>query len=554
MLVDELIAGGVRDAVLCPGSRNAPLAVALHAADAAGRIRLHVRVDERGAGFLALGAARAGGLPAVVVTTSGTAVANLHPAVLEAHHGAVPLLVLTADRPPHLRGVGANQVIDQRSVFGSGTLRFQHEFAVAATNVARVGYWRGQVCRALAATRGALSSGLAGPVHLNIPFDAPLLPDDGADGDDVVAGGRGGRPWTRIGLPGPGPSIAAPAPGEKCLFIGDLTSQLAGRAATAGYPVISEAGGLGGAHVLAAGLHLIGDAHFVDGHLPDRVIVLGRPTLFRQVTALLARSDVVIDVVDNPGGYADLAGTVRAVASDLGDLPPAADVLPADWLTSWRHADAAASSAIDALLSDRDIAASAVLARTVAARLPAGATLYLGSSQTPRDVGRFTRPRAGIRILANRGVAGIDGTLSTAIGTALGERPPTPAYALIGDLAFLHDVTALAIGPHEPRPDLTVVVANNDGGGIFATLEQGAPRYATSFERVFGTPTGAEIADITAGFGAQHMLVVTADELAETIAEPPSGIRVVEVPVTRSDLAALLETAAAAVAHALRMA
>jgi 2-succinyl-5-enolpyruvyl-6-hydroxy-3-cyclohexene-1-carboxylate synthase len=571
-LVDELCANGVREVVLCPGSRNAPLSMALHAADAAGRVRLHVRIDERGAGFLALGLARASGVPAVVVTTSGTAVANLHPAVLEAHHGAVPLVVLSADRPAHLRGVGANQVIDQLTLFGSGVLRYQHEIAVATAGFGRNGYWRGQVCRAVAASLGAFASGRPGPAHLNIPFDVPLLPDGetaeydavlGRTGSNPVGlggaaapaglGGRGGLPWTRIPAPGDtGSPVAGPGVGEKCLFIGDLTHPLAAAVAAAGYPVVSEAGGLGGADVLAAGVHLLADEDFLGTHLPDRVIVLGRPTLFRPVTALLGRVDIVIDVVDNPGGYADLAGSVRAVAPTLADVPPAAETAPADWLASWRGADAAASSAIDAALSGRDIANSAVLARAVAAGLPAGATLFLGSSQTPRDIGRFTRPRNGIRVLANRGVAGIDGTVSTAIGSALAAGPDHATYALMGDLAFLYDVNALAIGPHEPRPDLTVVVANNDGGGIFATLEQGAPRYAASFERVFGTPTGAEIAGIVEGFGAEHLLAITAGELAEALSEPPSGLCVVEVPVTRTDLRALAAEIAAAVADALR--
>ncbi len=569
--MDELCANGVREVVLCPGSRNAPLSMALHAADTAGRVRLHVRIDERGAGFLALGLARSSGVPAVVVTTSGTAVANLHPAVLEAHHGAVPLVVLSADRPAHLRGVGANQVIDQLTVFGSGVLRYQHEIAVATAGSGRNGYWRGQVCRAVAASLGAFASGRPGPAHLNIPFDVPLLPDGEKTDYDVVLGragsvptglggpsglgGRGGLPWTRIAVPdGTGSTVAAPGAGEKCLFIGDLTHPLAATVASAGYPVVSEAGGLGGADVLAAGVHLLADADFLGAHLPDRVIVLGRPTLFRPVTALLGRADIVIDVVDNPGGYADLAGSARAVAPALGNVRPAAETAPADWLASWRGADAVASSAIDSALSSRDIATSAVLARAVAAGLPDGAALLLGSSQTPRDIGRFTRPRNGIRVLANRGVAGIDGTVSTAVGCALAAGPGRAMYALMGDLTFLHDVTALAIGPHEPRPDLTIVVANNDGGGIFATLEQGAPRHAASFERVFGTPTGAEIAGIVEGFGAEHVMAVTADELAGALAEPASGLRVVEVPLIRTDLRALAADMAAEIAAAVRCA
>jgi 2-succinyl-5-enolpyruvyl-6-hydroxy-3-cyclohexene-1-carboxylate synthase len=558
VLVDELIAGGMTDVVLAPGSRNAPLSLALHAADAAGRVRLHVRVDERGAGFLALGLARASGRPVAVATTSGTAVANLHPAVLEAHHGGVPLVVLSSDRPARLRGVGANQVIDQLAVFGVGVLRRQHEFSVAARGVGQNEYWRGQVCRALAAARGDLSGGWPGPVQLNIPFDAPLVPD--ADGyDDVLAGsaagnwpdslaGRG-RPWTEIaGASSASSEVPAPAAGEKCLFVADLTHPLATSIADLGHPVISEAGGLAGTSVLASGMHLLADGDFLRRARPDRVIVLGRPTLLRPVTNLLADRELTIDVVDNPCRYTDLAGTVRTVAPVLGpELGRPADTA---WAGRWRSADAAAGRAIDGILARHDVASSAVLARTLTAALPVRGTLLLGSSQPPRDIARFAAPRDGIRVLANRGVAGIDGMVSTAIGAALATGG-SPAYALLGDLTFLHDVTALAIGPHEPRPDLTIVVANNDGGGIFQTLEQGAARFAGAFERVFGTPTGAQIARLAEGFGVGHVLACTVDELADEVASPPQGLRIVEVPVTRSDLREFGDEVASAVHTAI---
>lgn len=585
VIVDELIAGGVTDAVLCPGSRSAPLAFALHAADAAGRIRLQVRIDERGAGFLALGLARASGRPAAVVTTSGTAVANLHPAVLEAHHGGVPLLVLSADRPPRLRNVGANQVIDQLGVFGVGVLRYQHDVGVAARVAGQNGYWRGQVCRALASAAG-VTGGRPGPAQLNVPFDVPLVPDDVIPGDadwpESLAGRTG--PWTAVGglsrAAGPvttavtarhDPEAAGraavpfPRPGERCLVIADMTHPWAAPVAAAGVPVISEAGGLAGERVLAAGMHLLADDGFLARHLPDRVIVLGRPTLFRAVTTLLARPDVVIDIVDNPAGYTDLAGTARLVSPWLlapaviddgpstasGDTGPAGDravVMDGGWAASWRAADAAALAAIDGLLRDGALS-GALLARTVAAALPHGAALFVGSSQSPRELARFSRPRGGVRVLANRGVAGIDGCVSTAVGVAL-SGSASPAYALLGDLAFLHDVTALAIGPHEPRPDLTIVVANNDGGGIFAALEPGEARFGGVFERVFGTATGAQLAQLAEGFGAEHVLATTAEELADEVAAPPQGLRVVEVPISRTDLREL----GAAVQQAVRVA
>ena len=557
VLADELVACGVTDAVLCPGSRNAPLAMALHAADAAGRLRLHVRIDERTAGFLAIGLARGSGRPVPVATTSGTAVANLHPAVLEAHHDGVPLIVLSADRPPNLHDVGANQVIDQVGVFGAGVLRMRHEFAVPATAPGQNARWRSMVCRAVAAAMGGADR--PGPVQLNLPLSEPLLPGDGGSGDRGSAGdsssdgtwheplaGRGG-PWTAIPVPQDRTwSIAAPQPGERCLFVADLTSSIAGAVAAAGHPVIAEAGGLAGAAVLAGGISLLAEADFVRAHRPDRVIVLGRPTMFRPVTALLATPGLAIDVVDRPSTYADLAGLARAVAPSLAAVTEPA---PADWLAAWRAADAAAGAAIGRVLAGRDVASSPMLARTLAAALPSGAALVVGSSQPPRDLGRFATPRDGVRVLANRGVAGIDGTVSTAVGVALTSDGPT--VALLGDLTFLHDVTGLAIGPHEPRPDLTIVVANNDGGGIFATLEPGEPAHAQAFERVFGTPVGAQLAPIVEGLGAEHVLAVTADELVDAIHHPGEGIRVIEVPVTRTDLREQLSAVTAAVHGAL---
>jgi 2-succinyl-5-enolpyruvyl-6-hydroxy-3-cyclohexene-1-carboxylate synthase len=346
---------------------------------------------------------------------------------------------------------------------------------------------------------------------------------------------------------GRGPIIEPPRPGERCLFVAELGHPWADAIAAAGHPVIAEAGGLAGSHVLSAGVHLLGDKGFRDAHRPERVIVLGRPTLFRAVTSLLADPGVAVDVVAATFDYPDPSGNAVAVAPSLGELTAPAD---AGWLAAWRDADRRAASAVSDVLDGQDVAASPVLARTLGAALPASATLVVASSQAPRDLGMFSAARDGVQLVANRGVAGIDGLVSTAIGVALSGRA-APTYALIGDLALLHDITGLAIGPHEPRPDLTIVVANNDGGGIFGTLEPGEPQHAAAFERVFGTPTGATLAGIVEGLGAEHLLAVTSDDLIEAIREPPAGIRVVEVPVTRSDLRALLETVRGAVATGL---
>ncbi len=539
VLVDELIANGVTDVVLSPGSRNAPLSMALHAADAAGRLRLHVRIDERTAGFLALGLGRGAGRPAAVVTTSGTAVANLHPAILEAHHGGVPLLVLSADRPAWLRDVGANQTVDQRGLFGTA-LRFFHEFAAPAdTAISAADHpagWRAMMCRAVAAARGA--GGLPGPVQLNVALAEPLLPEGTVPA--TAEANRRNRipgPWTRIEIPDPADGLAVPPPtaGERVLFVADLTHPLAAGVAAAGHLVISEAGGAAGFAVLQAGLHLLADNDFLDAERPDRVIVLGRPTLFRSVQRLLTDPRIAVDVVAPPAGYADPSGGARVVAAGRPDLTERPD--PA-WAARWRVADTGAAKAVRGVLNGLDIAASPRLAADLSAALPVRATLVLGSSQAPRDVGLTAAGRDGLRIVANRGVAGIDGTVSTAAGVALAAGPDEgPTVAFLGDLTFLHDLTGLIIGPHEPRPDLTIVVSNNDGGGIFGTLEPGRPEHARAFERVFGTPHGALMADLATGCGAEHVLIGTSAELAEAL-DNPGGIRVVEVPTVRTELAA----------------
>ncbi len=564
VLVDELIAGGVSDVVLSPGSRNSPMSIAMFDADAAGRVRLHVRIDERTAGFLAVGLARATGRPVAVCTTSGTAVANLHPAVLEAHHGGVPIVVLSADRPPALRDVGANQVIDQHGVFGSA-LRFFHEFGVAAERPGQNALWRSMVCRALAQCLGA-GTGFAGPVQLNLPLLEPLLPDvdDGwPDSLDGRVGPDGGpTPWTSIDTAAPDerltgarvptgrvPMIPAPAEGERVLFVGDLTHPAAGPLAALGHVVISEAGGAAGSAVVSTGMHLLAVPGFLEPGLPDRVVVLGRPTLYRQISALLADSMIAVDVLASPFSYADPTGKARRVAPVLAPLAGPGDT---EFVQVWRSAQQAAERQVSALVAEMDLGCSPRLAAEVVAQLPAGATLVLGSSQPPRDVGLAAAPRDGLRLIANRGVAGIDGTISTSVGAALGAAADGgPTVALMGDLTFLHDITGLVLGPHEPRPDLTIVVSNNGGGGIFHTLEPGDPLHDRAFERVFGTPHDVQLAGVVEAAGWEHLLVTSADELADALADP-SGIRVVEVPTGRTDLRAVHADLRAAVSRAVR--
>jgi 2-succinyl-5-enolpyruvyl-6-hydroxy-3-cyclohexene-1-carboxylate synthase len=563
VLVDELVRHGVRHAVLCPGSRSAPLAFALHAAAQEGRLELHVRTDERSAAFVALGLA-AGGVPVPVVTTSGTAVANLHPAVLEAAHAGVPLLVLTADRPPELRGTGANQTTQQVGIFGSA-VRWAQDVGTPDGRVGSVASWRSTVARAVAAALG-VTTGWPGPVHLNLPLREPLVPDGDPSFVEPLDGRRGGAPWT--GLPtGPlvlpaaaGTTVGAPALSDEprtLVVVGDLPGSAAAWGARAaelarrrGWPLVAEpSAGAARTAAVPHGPLLLTCADWVARHRPDRVVVVGRVTLARPVAALLRDPRVQVEIVAPPGPWPDPAGRANAVhpltVLDASDTTtPCID--PA-WAAAWQAAGERLQRAVRPLIESNwpsGLAVAQVLATTVVN----GADLFVGSSNAVRDLDlAASAPRASV--VANRGLAGIDGCVSTAVGRALATGAPT--YALVGDLTFAHDAAALAIGPYERRPDLTVVVVNDDGGGIFGLLEPGDPRHATVFERVFGTPLGLDLAALCAATRTPWSLADGRAELAAQVAVPPSGLRVVEVRVERSghrDLhARLREVAAAAV-------
>ena len=514
VVVDELVRGGVREAVLCPGSRNAPLSFALHDADRDGRLRLHVRIDERTAGFLALGLAKASGLPVPVVTTSGTAAVNLHPAVVEADYSRVRLVVLTADRPVEMRGTGANQTIDQVELYG-GSVRWFHE--LSADSGTSVAGWRNVMDRALAEGQG-------GPVHLNVAFREPLVPDGDASWSEPLDAeidrlDKGGRHlWGYADVVAGGRTVVVA--GDQAL------ADARGLAEAGGWPLLAEpsSGHRAGPNALAA-YRLLLD-HLGDG--VQRVIVAGRPTLSRPVTQLLARTDLeVLRLRDDPR-TPDVIGTPDP-----------------EWLRLWQDADRAARNALDRVLAAEAVTGLSV-ARLLAASVPPDGLLVAGSSSSIRDLDLAEPWADPPLVLANRGASGIDGTVSTAVGAALAHGGG-PAYALMGDLTLLHDNTGLVIGPGEPRPDLTIVVVNDDGGGLFTLLEQGAPEHAAVFERVFGTPHGADLSALCAATATPHTLVGSLDELAAQL-EPSSGLRVVEVRTDRArsrDLHARLRTAVA---------
>jgi 2-succinyl-5-enolpyruvyl-6-hydroxy-3-cyclohexene-1-carboxylate synthase len=535
VIVDELIRNDVRHVVVCPGSRNAAIAMALHEAAEAGRLVLHVRIDERSAGYLALGLTKASGRPAAVACTSGTAVANLHPAVLEAFHSGAGMLLLTADRPPELHGTGANQTIDQRGLFGSAALTV--EFPVAERRDGQNQVWRGLVCRAVAQAEAGR------PVQVNMPFREPLVPTFEPRWPEPLDGRPAGLRWTTSAAPVTmaGSRVDFPLPAKTLMVFGsgrdDRARAAAAVAASAGWPAVAEPSGqaaalAGGAGVLRCGALLLAAGELPEQLRPEAVVVVGRPTLSRGVRGLMGRTPVY-GIGDHPQ-WTDpqyVATHVRGWL-DLDDLSRVDGVDP-DWLPAWRHADAAAANAVDKLLGEQEWPTGMQIAAEVMDAVPSGAALFLGSSNPVRDVDLVADPRSDVEIHANRGVAGIDGNVSTAAGMALAT--DRPAYALIGDLTLLHDLNGLLVGPPEQRPDLTVVVHNDDGGGIFTLLEQGAAEYQPSFERVFGTPHGADLASLCRGYHVDHVHARTVDELREALA-PARGLRVVEV---RSDRALL---------------
>ncbi|HEV7188825.1 MAG TPA: 2-succinyl-5-enolpyruvyl-6-hydroxy-3-cyclohexene-1-carboxylic-acid synthase [Blastococcus sp.] len=519
VLVDELIRGGVRDAVLAPGSRSAPVALALAAAERAGSLRLHVRIDERTAAFLALGLAKASGRPVPVLTTSGTAAAHLHAAVLEADAAGVPLLALTADRPPELRGTGANQTIAQPGLYG-GAVRWAADVGVpeAGREEAQNRYWRSLVARALITATGALSDD-PGPVHLNLALREPLLPDEEEGAlSGPWAGRADGAPWTAPAVRPPMDQVPVAGRARTLVVAGDGPV----RPAPSGVPLIAEpsSGLWGAADGLRAGALLLGAGDWLAAHRPDRVVVLGRPTLSRPVSALLADPAVRVETVPSSARWADAGRNSALVGHSLD-----AGATPDGWTTAWREAADRVGDAVDAVLDAAAGLPAARLARDTVAALPSGALLVLGSSTPVRDVDRLAVPRADVRVLANRGVAGIDGTISTAVGAALIHGGP--AVALMGDLTFLHDLTGLLVGDGEAVPDLTVVVPDNDGGGIFAQLEPGQDRYARDYRRVFGTPHGRDLVAVAEGLGWAAVRVTEPGELAAALAL--GGPRVVVV-------------------------
>jgi 2-succinyl-5-enolpyruvyl-6-hydroxy-3-cyclohexene-1-carboxylate synthase len=512
---------------------------------------LHVRIDERTAGFLALGLSRGLGHGperrgrVAVVCTSGTAVANLHPAAAEAAHTGEPIVLLTADRPGEMIGSGANQTTVQHGMFAP--LVPTVDFPPAEARAGQNGMWRGFLCRVLAETTAA-------PLHLNIPLREPLVPGGAEDWPEPLEGRAGGEPWTRVTAPertpGEGADLLRHLPARTLVLVGEAPWHSAAAAGEVArrmdWPLVVEPPGVGPRHALsAASLVLNSLTELPEPLAPDAVLLVGRPTLSRGVGRLL-RSGVCVAAVCAPAHWADaqyvagrVAPTLDAAAVDaLSEAELDARSEP-EWTAGWRKANAAVAEVIRCHLAAAEWPTGATVAGELLRALPSPATLFLGSSNAIRDVDLVAERRGDLTVLANRGLAGIDGAISTALGAAIavceagGE--PVPGYALLGDLSFCHDVNGLLIGPGEPRADLTVVVNNDDGGGIFHLLEQGATEYEGSFDRIFGTPHGADLGALCAGYGVPHTLATSPAELRAALAPAP-GVRVVEVRTERKRL------------------
>ncbi len=546
MAVAALLGAGVRYVVVAPGSRSAPMAYALAEADAAGRVELLVRIDERDAGFTALGLALATGAPAAVLTTSGTAVGNLMPAVMEANHAAVPLVVLSADRPEELRGTGANQTTVQPDLFGEH-VRFAADVP-AGENPLRA------VETALSAATGAFEEIPPGPVQLNLAFRDPLVPAAAdALGEDS---GRRTHQAARQPLALDFPSASAGLPVRRTVV---LAGHDAGPVAEAfarahGLPLLAEPSSNARFGPNAVGPYRLLLEHFGpdSGQPIERVVLFGRPTLSRPVSALLARADIPSALYQPvPVAWYEPGRRTELPLETLADLAEFAGRGTAAWLDAWLLAGAAAQHALDQALAG---AASGPAVGALVWEHTRG-QLVLGSSNGIRDVDLAGAPpqEPQATVFANRGLAGIDGTLATATGIAVGGRQETTV--LLGDVTFLHDAGGLLLGAGESVPALRIVVLNDAGGAIFGLLEHGAVeqsgRYGTAVERLFGTPHTVDLAALAAAYGVAHRRVGTTADLAAALAEPVEGRSIIEVRTDRHRLRDLHGRIRAAVAAAV---
>jgi 2-succinyl-5-enolpyruvyl-6-hydroxy-3-cyclohexene-1-carboxylate synthase len=559
---DELARCGLAHVCVAPGSRSAPLAIAFARHPG---IRVWMHLDERSAAFFALGMAKATERPVGVLCTSGTAAAEFHPAVIEAHHSRTPLLVLTADRPPELRDVGANQAIDQARIYG-GAVRWAFDPGVPDEEPGAPARWRRLAARALAEATGPP----AGPVHLNLPFREPLVPapgeasrpvpatapavelrrPSGAPAEEAVRSLAGAlraarRPLVVAGELRDGAALRGPLDALltrlDAPLLAEPTSQLRRRCATG---------------LVEAYDALLRDPAWASTHRPDLVLRLGAPPTSRPLNQFVAAAGAPVVVVDADGWRdpeqqavelvrGDPALLLAAVAERLG-----APTGPTAWRRAWVEAGAAAAAAIGGCLAGPPAHEGHVVA-ALADVLPAEAQVVIGSSMAIRDADTFWPPASpGQRFLANRGASGIDGLVSTGLGAAAA-MPDVPTVLLLGDLSLYHDMNGLwAARRHGLRT--VVVVLDNDGGGIFSFLPPA--QHTDVFEELFGTPLGLRMEDVARLYGLRYHAVAGAADLPAAIraALEEEGTSLVAVRFERSGSVAGHRACWAAVSAALR--
>lgn len=545
-LIAELIANGVRDLVLSPGSRSQALALAAVHAAHSDALRVHVRIDERVAGFTALGIARETGVPVAILCTSGTAVANLLPATLEAFHSGVPLLLLTADRPPELRGIGANQATVQPGMFAAW-VREQIDAPVPVDGA--VDSWARLAAHAVAVAMGADAAhglpGVAGPVHLNLPSREPL-----SGGPIDVPLRHGSAPDT----PRAEPFVLDRGPRTVVIAGADAGPDAEQIAHAGSWPLIAEiVSGARFGRQLVHGYRELLRRDELGGRI-ERAVVLGHPTLSREVSALLSRADVDVVAVRSGGEELNLNHRSRAVAS-VSVADGAAD---RDWLGSWLQASAALAVDLSEQAPDQDGLASthfaarrdAVKAELDAVRRPLDRALLVDSvwrATWPHDRLMFGSSRLvrvadavlggkKVPVHANRGLAGIDGTIATATGIAIASQAsgtPGITRVLLGDLAFLHDVGALLLPPDEAEPRLQVIVGNDGGGTIFDSLEVAGSAAPADLDRAFYTPHDVHLEQLALAYGWDYRRVTTRTALDQVLTAPFRGRQLIDVPLAR---------------------
>lgn len=500
-VVRQIIETGVTDVVISPGSRNAPLTIAFFAAAERNLITLHTRIDERTAAFFALGIAKASGRPVPIVCTSGTAVANYHPAVLEASHSNIPLLVITADRPAELRRTGANQTTEQARIFGKAV-----RYAVDVSGPAFP-------------MELPFNSLKTGPVHLNLQFTEPLNPDDDNSWLDEISF-KNSRENSRVK---PGKFVTKSTRGV--LVIGHDRGGLSFEQVTEfaerlRWPVIAE-DPLSFPEALSHASIFLTSQSITDDLVPEVALVIGRTTLSRSINRLIASAGrmIVIDprilTVDS-----DRSADQRFTSLPEFDVPEVDN----DYVKKWQKY----SQRSQKMIGEIDVWSEALVAREISAALPHGSTLFISSSRPIRDIEGFALARGGVETFANRGLAGIDGNISTALGIASQRRE---SFAILGDLSFLHDLTGLI---HQEAINLKLIVVDNNGGGIFSTL---AHRGVAGFEEIFGTPHNLDIEKIASAFDLQVATAKNKSQLISEISKPVDGVSllIVKVPDRESN-------------------